>query len=84
MLELALEESFLKFQYHKPAFKPLSYLPPTRAKENAKENNTRTKHTKSLNVYKLNIISRAPKLVFVSVDALFIAHNHKPALIDSL
>lgn len=82
MLELALEESFLKFQYHKPAFNPLSYLPPTRAKENAKEN-TRTKHTKSLNVY-LNIISRAPKLVFVSVDALFIAHNHKPALIDSL
>ena len=50
MLPFALEEMLLRFQHHKPQYKPLSYLPPTRAKEYEKVN-TSTKHTKSLNVY---------------------------------
>jgi hypothetical protein len=36
MLALALLEFSQQFQYHKPAGKPLSYLPPTRAKVYAK------------------------------------------------
>lgn len=78
MLALALPEFSQQFQYHKPAGKPLSYLPPTRAKVYAKRKNTSTKHIKSHNEY-LNIISRAPILILVPVETLQQLQHHKPA-----
>lgn len=69
----ALEEVSLQFQHHKPQYRPLVHLPPTRA--NNKETK-RPKQTHQVPIFYTS--SRAPTLVQVAEEVASKVQPHRP------